>query len=367
MSDVISTMTAPRVLYLPNEMDFREEHGQVGGRAAFNEMAGDGTIAELKIYSFLADYYVKKKDKAAAHQALLEVVRSFKPEIIFWQHPSDFPVEKELIDAIRACGSSPIIAYHEGDPFDRYYKRIHPEVATLYRESDVFFTIGLGSSRRQFSEIRQHPHFYYSPHCFDRERIGSAVPDLATAETKYDAIMIGTIASSLKGFFKQPHSMERVKLARGLAKLFGERFAAFGRGWPQGTNSAGTIPFEKQAETIQSSRMSVIWELYPEYTFYFSDRLPIAIASGRPFVTNGRSGYDVVLQNAPGIYQVDSIDEALDVALYLRGMRPEEIASIGMAAQEWAFANLEARVVFRRAFEICRKVWKTKRSDAGGR
>jgi len=334
---------------------------QVGGRAAFNEMAADGTIRELKIYSFLADYHAKDRNKDISHRALLDAVRSFQPDMVFWQHPIEYPVSWNLIKEIRACGSSPLIAYHEGDPFDRLYKLMTENVITLYTESDVFFTIGLGAARRQFSNIKVHPHFYYSSHCFDRERVGLEPPQLETLGSKYDAVMIGTIAKGLRGFVPQPHSKQRVRLARGLTRLFGDRFAAFGQGWPSGTNSAGPIPFATQAATIQTSRMSVIWELYPEYTFYFSDRLPIAIAAGVPFVTNGRTGYDVVLANAPGIYQVGSIDDALDVAMYLRGLPIEEIASIGAAARAWAFANLEARVVFRKALEVCVRVWRSER------
>lgn len=357
---------APRVLYLPNEVTFSAETSQVGGRAAFNDMEADGTIRELKIYSFLADYISKGKDKPSSQQALLEVVQSFKPDIIFWQHPSRYPVESELIWKIRACGSSPLIAYHEGDPFDTFYKVMHPDVKTLYRESDVFFTVGLGDARRRFSRIRKHPHFYYNSHCFDRERIGVEPPPLSRIGSKYDAVMIGTIAARYRGFFKQPQSKNRVRLARGLVQLFGKRFAAFGRGWPLGTNGAGTIPFDTQAKVIQTSRMSVIWELYSDYTFYFSDRLPIALAAGVPFVTNNRSGYDTVLANAPGIYKVDSIEEALDVALYLRSLPMESIAEIGTAGRAWAFQNLEARVVFRRAFQTCEQIWRERKSSRGG-
>jgi hypothetical protein len=349
------TAVPPKVLYLPNEGSF-DEAGQVGGRAAFTEMARDGTIRELKIYSFLAEYNARQRNAAESHRELLELVRGFQPDIIFWQHPYGYPISQALLDGIRACGSAPLLAFHEGDPFDRFYKLMTSEVTTLYRNSDVFFTIGLGAARRLFNRIRIHPHFYYSPHCFDRERLGSEPPKLETVGSKYDAVMIGRIGSRIRGFYKQPHSDKRIKLARELRRLFGDRFAVFGEGWPTGTNCAGPIPFSQQAATIQTSRMSAIWELYPDYTYYFSDRLPIAIAAGVPFVTNGRNGYEIVLAGAPSVFAVDTIEDILDVATYLRGLPIEEIYSIGAAGREWAFANLECRVVFRRALEVCLRV-----------
>jgi hypothetical protein len=164
---------------------------------------------------------------------------------------------------------------------------------------------------------------------------------------------------------KQPDSMQRVRLARGLTKLFGDRFAAFGRNWPAGTNCQGPFPFGKQTEMIQLSRMSAIWELYPDHTFYYSDRLPIALAAGVPFITNDRIGYDSLLANAPGVFFFDSIEGALDVALYLKSLPIEEIVAIGSAARAWAFENLEARKVFRRAFDICCREWRNKQLGVG--
>jgi hypothetical protein len=324
-------------------------------------MAQNGLIGELKIFSFLADYFAKGRNQELAHRELLDVVRAFQPDILFWQHPNEYPIPASLIQQIRACGSSPVIAYHEGDPFDRYYKLMAPEVITLYRNSDVFFTIGLGYARRAFNTIRRHPHFYYSPHCFDVERVGADPPRLSSLGSKYDAVMIGSIGSRIRGMYKQPISKQRIRLARKFAQYFGSRFAVFGNGWPSGTNSAGPIPFAHQAATIQTSRMSVIWELYPDYTFYFSDRLPIALASGVPFVTNGRTGYEVIFAKVPGIYLVDTIEAAVDTAMYLRSLPIEEIAAIGLAARAWAFENLEARVVFRKAMEICVRVWRSRR------
>jgi hypothetical protein len=354
---------APRVLYLPNELDFREETGQVGGRAAFRAMLNDGILAELRVYSFLAEFYAVNRDKSKAHASLLDVVRTFQPDIIFWQHPSDYGLDQELLLAIRACGSSPVLVYQEGDPFDTWYKTIHSEVKTLYAESDVFFTIGLGAARRQFFAIRAHPHFYYSPHCFDVERIGSAAPRMEEIGSRYDAIMIGTIAARMKGMLKQPHAMNRVRLAQGLAKIFGDRFAAFGRGWPADANPRGMLPFAEQAITIQSSRMSVIWELYPEYSFYHSDRLPIALAAGIPFVSNFKPGYETLFRNVPGVFTGDTIEEILDICVYLRGLPVEEIAALGAGARNYAFSHFEAKVVFRKMLDVCIDIWRKRSSS----
>jgi hypothetical protein len=363
MQDAQNSALPPKVLYLPNEGSLLVEEGQVGGRAAFNEMAQDGTIRELKIYSFLAEYNARQKNAGESHRELLEVVKGFQPDVIFWQHPYGYPISDDLLSAIRGCGSAPLLAFHEGDPFDRYYKIISSELETLYRNCDVFFTIGLGEAQRLFNRIRVHPHFYFSPSIFDRERVGTEPPRLETLGSRYDAVMIGTIGTRIRGFYMQPYSKMRIKLAREMVRIFGDRFAVFGGGWPADVNCAGLLHYSKQAATIQTSRMSLMWDLYPEYTFYFSDRLPIALGSGVPFVTNRRKGFDVVLAGAPGLYLGDTIEDLVDIAVYLRGLPLEEIHAIGLAEREWAFANLEVRVVFRKAFDICLRVLKEKRGS----
>jgi hypothetical protein len=352
------TSRAPRVLYLPNEGDLREGCGQVGGRAAFDEMARSGVIGELRIHSFLAEFLAREKNREAAHRALLEEVRSFRPDILFWQHPLGYPLSHEFLREVRAAAGSPVIAFHEADPFDRWYKLIPNEVSVLYRHSDVFFTVGLGAACDLFNRIRIHPRFRYSPSCVDRERFGAAPPRVESIGSQYDAVMIGTIGTRIRGLYRQPCSGHRIRLARGLARQFGDRFATFGAGWPAGTNCRGPIPYASQTGVLQTARMSIMWDLYPEYTHYFSDRLPIAMLSGIPFVTNRRNGLDTVLAGAPGVYLADSIADAIDIAVYLRSIPLEEIASIGLSERAWALANLEARVVFRRAFDMCLDVWR---------
>ncbi len=347
---------SPRVLYLPNEAVLGGENQQVGGRTAFADMEADGSIGALDVYSFLGEFYARRRDVAASHRELLERVRLFQPHIVFWSHPDDYPVSDALIDGIRKCGNDPLLVYHEGDPFDRYYKTLRDPQRTLYRHSDVFFTVGLGEGRRLFERIRPHKHLYHSPTYTERERFGVAAPPGRLA-SRFDAVMIRNIARRLR-VFKHPGSGERVELARGLSRLFGERFACFGKGWPADVATEGPLRHVQQGDVIQSSRMSVMWEHFPDYTFYYSDRLPIALASGVPFITSTRPGYDTFFANVPGLFHVATIEDALDVAVYLRSLPLSAIAEMGAGARAWAIEHLDARVIFRRLFEICLREYR---------
>ena len=347
---------APRVLYLPNEALPGGENQQVGGRAAFTEMAMDGTIGPLEIYSFLGEFYAGNRDVEASHRELLEKVRAFQPDIVFWSHPEDYPVSAALIQGMRGCGSNPLLVYHEGDPFDRFYKTLRDPQRTLYRHSDVFFTVGLGEGRRLFERIRPHRHLYHSPTYTERERFAKPAAE-GQMGSRFDAVMIGNIAKRLR-VFKHPGSEGRVQLARGLQRLFGDRFACFGNGWPSDVRTDGPLRHVQQADVIQSSRMSLMWEHFPEYTFYYSDRLPIALAAGVPFVTSTRPGYDTLFPNVPGFFHVATVQDALDVAVYLRSLPLVTIAEMGAGARAWVVENLDARVIFRRIIAVCLREYR---------
>ena len=351
-----------RVLYLPNEEVLGGENQQVGGRTAFGEMAEDGTIAELGIYSFLGEYYASGRNVSFAHRQLVEKLRAFQPDIVFWSHPDDYPVSPELIREIRQCGSSPLLVYHEGDPFDRRYKTLRDPQRNLYTASDVFFTVGLGEGRNLFERIRPHRHLYHSPTYTERERFGNPAPP-GTLGSRFDAVMIGNIARRFK-VLKHPGSRERVKLAQGLQRIFGNRFACFGKGWPRHANNLGALRHVRQSEVIQSSRMSLMWEHFPDYTYYYSDRLPIALASGVPFITSTRPGYDILFPDVPGLFHVKTVKDALDAAVYLRSLPLSLIEEMGAGARAWAIANLDARVIFRRIFNTCLDVYR-ERQRAG--
>jgi hypothetical protein len=348
--------TSPRVLYLPNEEELCGENLQVGGRATFAAMAADGTIAELNIYSFLGEYYATGRKAEVSRQQLLDRVRAFKPDILFWAHPQDYPITADLLEAIRNCGSNPMLVYHEADPYDRWYKTLRAPQRRLYRASDVFFTVGLGEGRRLFEEIAPHPHIYHSPTYTEKERFAQpAAP--GQLGSRHDAVIIGNIAHRFR-FFKHPGSAERVQLGLGLTRLFGDRFASFGNGWPAGTNNCGTLRHVQQAEVIQGARMSLIWEHFPDYSFYYSDRLPIALAAGVPFITSTRPGYDTLFPNVPGLFHVATVEEALDVAVYLRGLSIKAIAEMGAGARAWVVDHLDASVIFRQIFATCMNVWR---------
>jgi hypothetical protein len=62
----------------------------------------------------------------------------------------------------------------------------------------------------------------------------------------------------------------------------------------------------------------------------------------------------------PGLFHVASVEEALDTAVYLRSLPLDEIEAMGEGVRRWMMENLEARVVFRKAFAKCCDVWREK-------
>jgi glycosyltransferase involved in cell wall biosynthesis len=342
----------PRVLLMPNEGMIGD---QPGVRSTFNELYQEGRIGALETFSFLPNL---KKDGIPhrSHHELLSLSRAFRPDIIFWQHPLGYPLDPKFLAELRRQSGNPLIAYHEADPYDPIYKRVTYTEKSLYLASDIFLTSALGLQREVFQRIRPHPELYYLPSAVERERFAGA-PIIERSVVPLDCMLIGSIAYRFR-VLKHPGSAERVRLARELTRALGARFVVYGSRWPDGSNCMGRIAYDQQASALRTAKCSVIWEHFPGNSFYFSDRLPIAMASGTPFVICRRPGYHSMLGDAPGLLFADTVREAVDAVLYLRSLSETRLCELGRSARQWMLENLEARPVFRRAFEICVDVWR---------
>ena len=121
--------------------------------------------------------------------------------------------------------------------------------------------------------------------------------------------MIGSRMSSKLPFKRMPGSSMRRQLAARFTSRFGSRFAVFGSGWT-GPSAHGPVPYAGQAEVYgRSAAVLGCNNLYAKYSF--SDRLPIALQSGRPLIHEFVEGAQEVFGVDSGVRWFRSIEEAL--------------------------------------------------------
>jgi len=124
----------------------------------------------------------------------------------------------------------------------------------------------------------------------------------------YDLVLIGNHIRSRLPFKTMPGALLRRRLVDYFERRLGSRFGVFGYGW-SGSSAGGTIDYEDQGEVYASGFAALGCNNW--FTpYYFSDRLPIMMSSGRPAIHYCDEGYGEVFGVDPGTFWFRDLDEA---------------------------------------------------------
>ncbi len=342
-----------RLLLLPNEPVINQETGarfiQQGSRKAFAHLASTGAISSLCVYPYM-ERMEAHSTRSGFLEELVNISAEFDPDLIFIQHVSNLPIPIELWPRLQQAPRNPAIIYHEGDAYSRISKRVQSTQRAAMAAAELTFSVGLGPIKDLLIRkgARQ---VFYAPHSFDSVRFGHVDP--VQTEKIHELAMIGNRVKSRRlpvTIF--PGARARARAVEALTAEFGNRFALYGSGWSGNPCSKGNLPFEEQERAIQSARITVNWDHFDTLPYYFSDRLPIALAAGVPHVTNWHEGYEEIFRGCPGIYWARSIPELVRLCQWLLSRSDGQLLKEGLGARQWAFDNLEANVVYGRMFEL---------------
>ena len=332
-----------RWFYLPNE---RHEGDQVGPRMAFEKLHADGVFSAYRAYSYLVE-----RDRTGGFQeaqdALIEAAREFAPDVIFSQHINHvYPVDRAFVQRLKAIPSRPKLVVHDGDPYNRYRKRIDPTLAATFAEADMVILVGLGTLADLALEAGAKT-LRLVTHSYDARRFGADW--IPTTTRKWDAVMIANCMyyKRIPGLYL-PGGRQRKQCAEELYRVLGDRLAVYGGGqaWKGRPYARGNLPFDQQGAVVRDSWMSVNWHHFDEISMYSSDRLPISLACGVPHITNWQEAYGHLFENIPGCFVVRSPREMRDVALYLLSLPVERRNELGHEAAAYARRHFEATVVY---------------------
>lgn len=291
-----------RVLYLPNE---RGTGRQRGPRLALAQLTSAGLVAGVRIFSFL--WRLEKESKSETFAALCSALGKFRPNIILVQHPEGTGLGINEWRHLRSIYPSTLI-YQEGDAYDLFRKRIPMEVRAAAKTADVSFTAGasnqLAYMRRAGSKDARWLPSTFNPHDFGSKPI--------PVNRDFDVVMIANESSSKVPLKSIPGSRQRMSLAKQLERRFGSRFAVFGRGW-SGPSAHGPVEYLSQEDVVQSGWVTANWDHYPRERSFFSDRLPIALASGTIHVTSTHPGYDSLFGDELGfLHHLGSVEAVVE-------------------------------------------------------
>lgn len=139
---------------------------------------------------------------------------------------------------------------------------------------------------------------------------------------KYDLVFAGN-AYSQNTF---ADAKKRTDMVIHLKKYFKDRFAIFGNGYNINFGQKiSPVSFKDVNEVYNNSRCILSISNYNDISHYFSDRLLVCLASGRPTISYRFPGYETYFSHGSDILIANSVEEIINQVEYCK--RNPDIAS----------------------------------------
>lgn len=315
-----------RLVMLTNE---REPNAEPGLREALAHMQSTGEIAA---WSAIAPALVG----ASWSTQFNREVERIRANVVLALSPGSghFGLPRLLEDR-----DDVVVLYWEGDAYGRA-KPISAEMRRWAQRSDILFSVaGPPQAESLLSIGTKRIQLILNTYCqvtFARY----AEEDPLLENPDLDVVVVGSRVTRLRFFSALPGGAKRVRLVRGLRTL-NLRVRIFGGGW-RGSSCEGAIPYSRQAEVMRRARITANWDHYDQFEGFSSDRLPISLLAGRIHVTSRHPGVDA-WSSAPGLIQVDSVQQALEQVDRLSKEPEDLLLEEGKKAWLWARGRVSDR------------------------
>jgi spore maturation protein CgeB len=251
-----------KVLYLPIGK-------QPGTEKAFRDVG-----VNLCVFDFQK---AAQKSKTTANSEFLSHIESFKPDLVHMQLQMTDIITNDSLQKARSIAGNAIFTNWTGD--------IRKEPSVEFLKRSAFMDYSLISSVGQIAAYTKagckNPIYWqigYDP------QIGFPKWN---KEFKYDVVFTG---NAYPGHLF-PDATLRLQIAKTLKSKFGSRCGIFGSGYPSALK-VETVAFNQANNVYNDSICVLSVNNFNDVMHYFSDRLLMCVASGRPTITYRFPGVD---------------------------------------------------------------------------
>jgi spore maturation protein CgeB len=290
-----------KVLYLP-----LNDQGSVQ-QATYD--AWNNVGVKLEIYDF-NKVWSTSRNKAAVNDGFLKAVRAFQPKLIHMQLQFSGLLSVEVLNEARRLSPGVVITNWTGD-------------CRAYADSG-FCKISHGCDYSLISSTGQldmyknggckNVHYWqigYDPKLYFPKNYTSFKYDISFTANHYGNFP----ASSLRG-----------QAAHTLYNKYKERFGLFGRGY--NIPNARFIAMPQTNEVYNSSTTVLSISHFNDVSHYFSDRLLMCLASGRPVISWNFPNYDSYFVDGQDLFIANSIDDIVSIVQYCKN-NPDKAKEVG--------------------------------------
>jgi len=249
----------------------------------------------LEVFDYFKKYH-QTKNIQTTRQSLINIAKRFKPHLIHLQIQHTSIIDYKTIQRLKAENPRTIVTNWTGDVRNYVpptYKKIS-EVADFNLISSTgqisMFENSLGK-RVNYWQIGFNPKLYF--------------PKNKGGQFKHDCVFIGH-HNSRENY---PGAAQRLKACTLLRRAFNDRFLLHGSHWPKSLRSRGALDQRKVNEAYSNSLCNISISHYNDLENYFSDRLLMCMASGRPTIALKFPGWQSFFADMGDIVIARSIDE----------------------------------------------------------
>lgn len=309
-----------KVLYLPLN------YGSVVQQGVYDAFEQAG--CKLKVFDYFAEMNALKQPKKVRVR-LQALAREFKPHLMHMQIQHTNIIDGPTIASIKRNNPNVIVTNWTGDvrnyvpeTFKRVAKFSDYNLISSVGQIDMFSS-AIGKEAKYW-QIGYNPKLYYPPKQYKNKY-------------EYDAIFIAN--HNVKD--KHVDAPLRAQVCKKLRQAFGPKFALHGDGWKRADRKLKPGPSLAQkdlARYYHRSLTSISINHYNDIDHYFSDRLLMCMACGRPTISYRFPGWESYFTDGCDLLIAYSADDMIEKIRYLKN-NPEYASYIGQQGAEKVLAE----------------------------
>ena len=285
-------MEAMRLLVLYQAHDAaRDQPGYYDG---FERLVAQGTLAAHGAIPYYG--VAEERGWSALWDEAYAAARKMEADAVFLQFfHGRIADPREGITRLQGLPTKPTVFTSLGDAFGLWSRKVPRSYRIASELADVNFLTGMGYLARHLAHQGAR-NLVLMPNGCCQVRF-SAMLDRTTYSPDFDVVFVGNRTSSrnpVSHFFWT--ARRRREFVARITRRYGHRFGLFGSGWTGNPSWQGPIHYDRQHSAHR--RSAVVFGGIPGayHDYYTSDRVPIAIASGIPFVDYSVAGVDLLFR-----------------------------------------------------------------------
>ena len=275
-----------KVIFLP--LNF----GSVSQKGMEDAFIDNG--CDLRVFDYFQEYDNFRSDRMKTRHALIERAVEFKPDLIHMQIQHTDIIDAETVRILKAHLPNTTIVNWTGD-----VRNYVPETfSSIARHADLNLVSSTGQLEMFEKRIGKPIHYWQIG--YDQKLYYPGEP---RTEFDYDVIFI----ANHNAREDYPGRREREEAVLKMKAELGSRFALFGHGWGSQFGARDSLEQKIIGQYYHRSFCCLSVSHYNNIDNYFSDRLLMCMASGRPTVSLRYPHWENYWTNESDIVMADSI------------------------------------------------------------